>query len=93
MLLHETGIVLGGLHMKLKLAIAAMAAAPAFGACTTSDAELFGQALSLYSDIAYLNGDCPFNLQKYRDRDGHHHCSVSDESRLHQDGTGHHHDE
>jgi hypothetical protein len=63
------------------------------GGCTTSDLALFDAALSLYSDVSYLNGDCPFNLQKYRDREGHHHCSVSDESRLHQDDTGHHHDE
>ena len=79
--------------MKIKFAVAALAVGPALGGCTTSELDALGAALSLYSDVAYLNGDCPFNLQKYRDRDGHHHCSVSDESRLHQDGTGHHHDE
>jgi hypothetical protein len=79
--------------MKIRAALAAMLAAPALGACETIDSELFDAALGLYGDIAYLNGDCPFNLQKYRDRDGHHHCSVSDENPLHQDGTGHHHEE
>jgi hypothetical protein len=79
--------------MKLRLALAAALAAPALGACETIDPELFGAALSLYSDVAYLNGDCPFNLQKYHDREGHHHCSVSDESPRHQDRTGHHHEE
>jgi hypothetical protein len=79
--------------MKLRFALAALAAGPALGGCTSIDPELLGAALSLYSDIEYLDGDCPFGLHRYYDRDGHHHCSVNDSSRLHQDGTGHHHDE
>lgn len=79
--------------MKLRIALAAALAAPALAGCTTSDLALLDSALGLYSDIAYLNGDCPYNLQKYHDREGHHHCSISDESPLHRDGTGHHHDE
>lgn len=78
--------------MKLRLAIAALVAAPALTACTTDELDMFGTALSLYSDIEYLDGDCAFGLHKYYDSDGHHHCSVSDDE-YHQDGNGHHHDQ
>jgi hypothetical protein len=79
--------------MKLRTGIAAVMLALATGGCSTAGLDLLDSALSLYSDVAYLNGDCPYNLQKYHDRDDHHHCSVSDESPRHQDGTGHHHEE
>jgi hypothetical protein len=78
--------------MKLKLTLAAVLAAPSLGACTTDEVALFGDVLSLYSDISYLNGDCPFGLHKYRDREGHHHCSADDDER-HRDGSRHHHKE
>jgi hypothetical protein len=79
--------------MKFRLTIAAVLAVPALGACETLDPDMVGAALSLYSDIAYLNGDCPFGLHKYHDSEGHHHCWADDDSPRHQDGTGHHHDE
>jgi hypothetical protein len=79
-----------GLAMKLKLAIAALAATPALGACTTDDLALFETALSLYSDLEYLDGDCAFGLHKYYDSEGHHHCSLVEDD-WHKDGTGHHH--
>ncbi len=78
--------------MKLKIALAALIAAPALSACTTDEMALFGTALSLYSDLEYLDGDCPFGLHRYYDRDGHHHCSLDDDSPRHQDGAGHHHE-
>lgn len=81
-----------GLAMKLKLALGALLAAPALGGCTTDELDLFGMALSLYSDLEYLDGDCAFGLHKYYDREGHHHCSVRDD-KWHQDGNGHHHDQ
>ena len=80
-----------GDRMKLRIALAGLLAVPALGACTTDEVELFSAALSLYSDLEYLDGDCAFGLHKYYDRDGHHHCSFSDD-KYHQDGTGHHHD-
>lgn len=80
-----------GTSMKFRIAIAALAASPALGACTTDDMALVGMALSLYSDLEYLDGDCAFGLHKYYDRDGHHHCSISDDD-YHQDSNGHHHD-
>ena len=48
--------------MKLKLALGALLAAPALGGCTTDEIALFGTALSLYSDLEYLDGDCAFGL-------------------------------
>lgn len=78
--------------MKIRMAIAALAAAPALSACTTDELALFETALGLYSDVSYLNGDCPFGLNKYYDREGHHHCSFDDD-KYHQDGNGHHHEE
>ena len=77
--------------MKLKLAIAALVATPALGGCTTDELALFSTALSLYSDLEYLDGDCAFGLHKYYDSEGHHHCSLTEDD-WHQDGTGHHHD-
>jgi hypothetical protein len=80
-----------GTRMKLRFAIAALVAAPVLTGCTTDELALFDTALSLYSDIEYLDGDCAFGLHRYYDSDGHHHCSVSDDE-YHQDGNGHHHD-
>jgi len=77
--------------MKFRIAIAALVASLGLGACTTDELALFETALSLYSDLEYLDGDCAFGLSKYYDRDGHHHCSLTDDA-WHQDGTGHHHD-
>jgi hypothetical protein len=77
--------------MKLRIAIVALAASPTLCACTTDELALVGAALSLYSDLEYLDGDCAFGLHKYDDSQGHHHCSLSDDE-YHQDGTGHHHD-
>ena len=82
----------GGVTMKLRIAIVALAASPALGACTTDELALVGAALSLYSDLEYLDGDCAFGLHKYYDSQGHHHCSISDDEN-HQDGTGQHHDQ
>ena len=79
--------------MQLKASIAALGATMLLGGCETTDWDTIGAALSLYSDIAYLKGDCPYGLHKYYDRDGHHHCSLDDDQPWHRDGTGHHHDE
>jgi hypothetical protein len=78
--------------MKLRLGIVALIAAPALGACTTDDIALFGAALSLYSDLEYLDGDCPFGLHKYYDREGRHFCSVDDDQPQRGDGRDRHHD-
>ena len=77
--------------MKLRIVLDGLLAVPALGACTTDELDLFGTALSLYSDLEYLDGDCAFSLHKCHDSQGHHHCSFSDDE-YHQDGTGHHHD-
>jgi hypothetical protein len=77
--------------MKLRIAIAALAASPALLACTTDELALVGTALSLDSDLEYLDGDCAFDLHKSDHSQGHHHCSFSDDE-YDQDGAGHHHD-
>jgi hypothetical protein len=82
---------MGGADLKFRVAIVALAASPTFGACTTVALALVGAALSLCSDLEYLDGDCAFSLHKYHDSQGHHHCSFSDDE-YHQHGTGHHHD-
>lgn len=92
MMMVESG-TLRGAAMKLKFSIAAALAVPMLGACATDDDyALLGAALSLYSDLEYLDGDCAFGLHKYYDSEGHHHCSIRDD-KYHQDGTGHHHDQ
>jgi hypothetical protein len=61
--------------MKLRIGIAtALGAGMLLGGCETTDWDTVGEVLSLYSDIAYVSGDCPFGLHKTYDREGHHHC-------------------
>lgn len=92
MIAGDAAAFAGGACLKLSFAIVALAATPALGACTSDELALFGTALSLYSDLEYLDGDCAFGLHKYYDRYGHHHCSFTDDE-YHQDGNGHHHDQ
>ncbi len=63
---------------KACVAAAALGATMLLGGCETTDWDTIGAALSLYNDISYLNGDCPYGLHKYYDRDGHHYCSLDD---------------
>ena len=70
--------------MRFRVAIAALAASPALGACTTDELALVGAALS-------RDGDCAFDLHKSDHSQGHHHCSFSDDE-YDEDGAGHHHD-
>jgi hypothetical protein len=61
--------------MKLRTKIAAtLGASFVLGGCETTDWDTIGAGLSLYSDISYISGDCPFGLHKTYDREGHHHC-------------------
>lgn len=76
--------------MKLKLALVGLAATPLLGGCTTDELALFDAALSLYSDLEYLDGDCPFGMNRYYDVDGHHHCTYADVPDRPRYGGNHH---
>lgn len=60
--------------MKRKAGVAALGATMMLGGCETTDWNTVGSILSLYSNISYISGDCPFGLHKTYDREGRHYC-------------------
>lgn len=53
----------------------------ATGGCTTTDWDLLGDALYLYSAVSYLNEDCPFGASKYHDGSGYIKCAYKVDDR------------